>query len=305
MPSQTFNYTGSFQTWTVPVGVTSVLVDMAGGQGQGSTTTSGGTLAPGLGGRTQVVVPANPGDTWYVYVAGAASGITGGFNGGGNGVASIIVSKFVAPASGAGGGASDIRVNSQNLAARLVVAAGGGGAGSGQGHPATTGGIGGGGNGPAGDNGGTYGTSGGATGGGGGSDSGGAAGTGTVNGNPGTLGQGGAGVPVGSSSLIFPSGGGGGGFYGGGSGSANGNGGTGGGGGSCYGPAGVIYTDAFRSGNGYATLTWNTASSATPRRKLSGAVITVGYGGSLANQTNLLSGSAAARVNTNLGGTAS
>lgn len=265
MTSQTFNYTGAAQTWTVPAGVTSVTVDMAGGAG-----TAGFIAAAGNGARVQCTLTAVPGDVWQVNVGGAASGITGGWNGGGNGIAAWSPgSKTSIHAGGAGGGASDIRPSSSpTLASRTAVAAGGGGGAamgtSDFGSPA-----------PGGDGGGTAGNPGttvpaaGGGGGGGTQSAGGAAGTGASpfpSGNPGALGTGGNAVgghnPDGSSG-----GGGGAGLYGGGSGGNGNKGGStgtggGGGGGSSYGPGSPTYTAGYEAGNGYVTLTW-TAAPAT------------------------------------------
>jgi hypothetical protein len=256
MPTLTFNYTGAAQTWTVPAGVSSVNVDMAGAQGATVTGDNGGN-----GGRTQVTVPATPGDVWQINVGGQGSGNVAGFNGGGNGTAGGFSSKTYVPASGAGGGASDIRVpnSSPTLANRTVVAGGGGGGGSTAGSSGS-GGTGGGGNGPAGDTGGIGLGVTGCAGGGGTQVAGGVAGTQSGHpGNAGSLGVGGNSTAHGVF-FTYPGGAGGGGLYGGGGGVNTG----GGGGGSSSGPGSPVYTDAFQSGNGYVTLTYAAAASSQP-----------------------------------------
>lgn len=129
---QTFTYTGSMQTFVVPMGVTSINVAAWGAQGGGI-----GTVQGGLGGTTTGQVPVTPGETIYVFVGGAgtpgsgqACGMVGGFNGGGP--TGQTCCSNAGGGAGSGGGASDIRVGGQTLADRVIVAAGGGGAGSGK-----------------------------------------------------------------------------------------------------------------------------------------------------------------------------
>ena len=118
--SQTFSYTGSMQTWTVPAGVTSVTFTADGAAGAGS---SAGYGNGGLGGRVQGTLNVTPGQVLNIYVGGAGSGATGGYNGGGSGPTSYPTW------GGGGGGATDIRIGGTALADRVLVAAGGGGAG--------------------------------------------------------------------------------------------------------------------------------------------------------------------------------
>jgi hypothetical protein len=217
--TQTFKYTGSEQTFTVPAGVSTVHVLAIGGYG-GKSGAQGGTPAEVQGDLT-----VKPGQVLYVEVGGEGVGgggqaNPGGFNGGGEG-------------AGGGGGASDVRTNprSEGLSpdTRLIVAAGGGGAGS-----FGAAGAGAGGNAeeagesiPSNEGGGAGTSSGGGFGGSGG----------CVAGLTGELGLGGAGGNCPESS--FGGGGGGGGYYGGGGGGAGvSNGGGGGGGGSSLVPAG-------------------------------------------------------------------
>lgn len=233
--TQTFSYTGAFQTFVVPADVTVLTVDTYGAQG--STGTS--SVPGGLGGRVRSNISVTPGETLRVYVGGQA-----GFNGGGVNVNGR--------GGGTGGGASDIRRTPYALADRLVVAGGGGGSGAAVGGAGGAGGIGGYPNGNAGSGGG-----GGNGGGGGTQTAGGAGGTGANNSDPGVLGSGGAtyGFQNGSGG-----GGGGGGYYGGGgggSGNSGAPGGGGGGGGSGFTTNNYdLIQSGVRSGDGQVILTW-------------------------------------------------
>ena len=113
----TFSYTGNVQTYQVPKGVTSLLVDVQGAAG-GNTTMSRG----GYGGRVQGQLDVVGGEIIYLYIGGAGpnsttSRLCGGFNGGGAGSGDGC----------GGGGASDIRQRGTALSNRVVVAGGGGG----------------------------------------------------------------------------------------------------------------------------------------------------------------------------------
>ncbi|MFH0888751.1 MAG: glycine-rich protein [Planctomycetota bacterium] len=232
----TFNYTGAQQTWTVPSGVTSIVVDVSGAQGGTIGANTGG-----LGGRTQATLNVTPGNTLYIYVGQQPTTTTGGYNGGGNGYGSY---------AEAGGGASDIRTvgGAWNLAAsrnsRLAVAGGGGGATN---SWTTTGGAGGSTNGNGADGYSSNGTS--HTGKGATQSAGGAAETAYGTGTAGTLGQGGTGA---TNNTDDP--GGGGGYYGGGGGAA---GGAGGGSSWVDGTIGasITYAGGYKSGNGQVIIT--------------------------------------------------
>ena len=129
--SQTFNYTGAPQTFTVPAGVTAVDIEVRGASGWT------GSNQGGQGGITTGILNVNPGDQLYIYVGGqgtVANGnqiVTGGgWNGGGNGQ-----SNGGTGVVGGGGGASDIRLvynvnplDATSLNSRVIVAGGGGGA---------------------------------------------------------------------------------------------------------------------------------------------------------------------------------
>ena len=260
--TQTFNYSGSQQTWTVPNGVTSINFTIAGAKGgngtSGITGANGATLAGALA--------VTPGQSIFINVGGQGTINAGGFNGGGNG----------GSGAGGGGGATDIRLGGNGLGNRAVVAAGGGGAGRGPSYSPTPG-AGGTGTfcgspwGYGGSNGGgcSAGTSGGCSGGtapsygtggagGGLSSGGGTAGSGGgVLGQAGSLGQGGNG-----GTSVYGAGGGGGGYYGGSAG-MSGSGGChgGGGGGSSYANQAVAssltHTGGNNNANGYCTITWS------------------------------------------------
>ena len=120
--TQTFYYIGAEQTFTVPVGVSSVQIIAVGGSG-GASEFAGGVAA-------KVTVPdlkVTPGQTLYVEVGGdgdngGAVGGAGGFNGGGTGGGE---------GAAGGGGASDVRTAPRSTGLspddRLIVAGGGGG----------------------------------------------------------------------------------------------------------------------------------------------------------------------------------
>lgn len=123
----TYTYTGDVQTYLVPPGITTIHVEMAGGDGYGTL---------GEGGSLEAVIPVTPGETLNLYVGGAGGSTTGGYNGGGIPGANSTY--------GGGGGASDIRVAPYGLDDRIAVAGGGGGSGSNCGTWTAEGGHGGG-----------------------------------------------------------------------------------------------------------------------------------------------------------------
>lgn len=231
---ETFAYTGSVQTFEVPVGVNALDVDVQGASGAGT--------GAGLGGRVQATIPVDPGETIYIYVGRTGQNGTA-YNGGGAPGGSV---------SRGGGGASDIRRGGTSTEHRVVVAGGGGGVG---GTSTQTGGNGGqtAGSGVAGSGGGGSGAALGVPGAGG--AAGGAGGAGTAGDLAGTGGTGGAGT-----ASARHGGGAGGGLHGGGGGggSSTGNGGGGGGGVSwaCADCTDLVYTDGYRSGDGTVTITW-------------------------------------------------
>jgi len=198
--SQTFSYTGSVQTLTVPSGVTSMTVDLR-GAGGGSQGNAG---AGGTGGKTTGTLAVSGGQVLYIVVGGAGRLSTGAAFGGGG--------YYTAGNGngGGGGGYSGIFLSSVSFANAKAIAGGGGGGAYG-GNSGGSGGGTTGGNSSGGDATSTGGSQGS---GGSGATSGSQLQGGTANGN----GNGGAG---------------GGGYYGGGGGSESGND-YGGGGGSGY-----------------------------------------------------------------------
>ena len=251
----TFSCTGAETSYTVPAGVTKLLITAFGAQG---------SLSGGLGGEVSGTLAVTSGTTYYINV-----GCQNGYNGGGVGGSSGNQN------GGTGGGMTWFSANSVFTTSTVLLLAGGGGGKGGQGDNVGTGSPGAGGTG-----GGTSGSSGGmgssaycnvnecAGGGGGGSQN-----TGGVGGTPagfqayvgvsGIIGQGGFG---GNADVTGGGGGGGGGgFYAGGGGAGNGYNsggymGGGGGGGSSY----IAVTGALtststvagaNSGDGSLTIT--------------------------------------------------
>ena len=242
--TDTFNYTGAAQSWTVPAGVTEATFDLYGAQGDGGC---GQRLRPGprrpgdgddRGHRRQL----DPGEHRR---SGRLRPQQGGFNGGGDGA----VDNF---GQVGGGGASDIRIGGTTLENRVLVAGGGGGGGGVCCADASA--VGG--------------------------DGGGLSVCPGVHGVSGRRGRrwrhadrgrqrqasramegvfglgGNGGVPT---NATTKGGGGGGGWYGGGGGDAGG----GGGGGSGYGPPGTSLQTGVQSGNGLVTITYTCRRSPT------------------------------------------
>jgi hypothetical protein len=119
----TYSYTGAAQTFTVPHGVSSVVVDARGAAGGESGFSVGaGTFefphaVGGLGARVQGAVDGlTDGELLQVNVGGRGGGDgreTGGFNGGGNGGCNCSTNSplsAIAPAIAGGGGGPPISV---------------------------------------------------------------------------------------------------------------------------------------------------------------------------------------------------
>ena len=252
--STTFNYLSGNtlpQVFTIPANVTMIHFDVRGGIG-GSDDVSAAPN-PGKGARVEGDLNVNPTDNLNIYVGGrgfngSPFGSAGGYNGGGDGLYFPGIG-----CGGAGGGASDIRVNGTALSDRAVVAGGGGGNGWDNPFGAYAGGNGGGligGSSAANNNGNSA---------GGGTQIAGGNGatyTALIPGANGTLGNGGNGSPQGVS------GGGGGGYFGGGGGVW-----TGGGGGSSYADPVtatlVTHTPGFNIGDGSVTIDYATVGTYT------------------------------------------
>ena len=138
-----FSYTGKVQTYTVPAGIDSVLLQVWGAQGgQGGPKNLGGK-----GGFSEGKMRVTPGDVLYIYVGGEGQGsateqkltglCAGGWNGGGNGNNWMTNTSASNGVRGGGGGATDISLrgtansttwnDNNHLYSRVIVAGGGGG----------------------------------------------------------------------------------------------------------------------------------------------------------------------------------
>jgi len=260
----TFTCPTTTTTWTVPSGVTSVLVDVVGATGGRNSVDAvpfaGYTLVHrgGNGARVQATLAVTPGQVLNIYVGGAPAAAVistttaGGFNGGGSGPFAPSASLTPGIAAGGGGGASDIRIGGTALANRVIVAGGGGGAGGNHPTPPNNDDRGGDGGGVTGQNGFSGGTAGLTECGLGGTAAAGGAGGFIFGYGPGGNGAAGVGGDGGSTSA---GGGGGGGYYGGGGGVY-----AGGGGGSSYADAtiatAVTHTRGYNSsGCGSVSIT--------------------------------------------------
>jgi RHS repeat-associated protein len=247
-------YTGALDTYTVPAGVTKLLVTANGAQGgEGGADTGQYTANGGYGGAIYGELTVVPGTTYYLKVGGQggtgaihASGGAGGYNGGGGGA---IDGNWYS--SGGGGGMTWFSATSAFMPSNALLVAGGGGGGAWNSTPGHS----------TGGGGGTTGQTGGSgqylpqgTGGAGGSQSAGGTG-GTYGGTNGSAGQGGGGSGA-NGNYNTPGGGGGAGYYGGGGGGGSvisyNQGGIGGGG-SSYADsnlANVSTTADVNAGNG-------------------------------------------------------
>lgn len=109
-----FPFTGSLQTLKLPAG--KYKLEVWGAQGGNYSSYQGG-----YGGYSTGILAISKKTECYIYVGGQgnSSNTAGGFNGGGNGIAN----------GRGGGGGTDIRIGSNSLYARIVVAGGGGGSG--------------------------------------------------------------------------------------------------------------------------------------------------------------------------------
>ena len=259
MTSETFDYTGSQQTVTVPDWAYQATVEC---WGAGGGAGGDGGAGRSRGGYARGAVSVSPGETLYLYVGGQggngnatpnqsgggeAAGGGGGWNGGAKGGDAYSDSFGTRGSGGGGGGGTDVRRGGTALADRVIVAGGGGGAGGGS-------------FGRGGDGGGTTGEDGhhnesDIADGQGGTQS--AGGTGVSNGS---LGSGGAGDGFTSwnPSDHTAGGGGGGGYYGGGGGEGESSGAASGGGGSGYvsGSTTQLSTAGGNTGHGTITVTW-------------------------------------------------
>lgn len=137
--SYTYDANNSYYTFSAPVNG-SYKIELWGASGNSS-----GDYAGGTGAYTSGNIDLIAGEKIYIYVGGAGNGDTGGYNGGG----SLTLNQSTQNGA-AGGGATDIRLKKGNwdsidgLRSRIMVAAGGGGALTGEcGSSKKTGGFGG------------------------------------------------------------------------------------------------------------------------------------------------------------------
>lgn len=137
--STDFAYTGKGEVFDVPITGNYKIELWGAGGGKGGATFGGANLDnAGFGGYTYGEITLNKGEKIYVYVGKQGNqGVTGNssmsgrtFNGGGSGAGASDNDD----AGGSGGGATDVRLiggawdNSESLASRIMVAAGGAGA---------------------------------------------------------------------------------------------------------------------------------------------------------------------------------
>lgn len=239
----TFNVSSSFQTFTVPLGVSKIHVDCV--ASKGFTASLGGTIGNGgKGGRVQCDLAVNGGDTFYIIVGDVPSSSSPSYN------------------------ASDIRFGGNTLNNRIIVA-GGGGSGVVKQDPygvTRQGASGGAGGGLVGGAGGSAGAD--RTGQGGTQSAGGLGASSSYAYHPFTAGQGELGLGgTGSAGAGGIAGAGGAGYYGGGGAGCNGifisagysSNGAGAGGGSSYTNANcsnVVHTQGYNDGAGYVTISF-------------------------------------------------
>lgn len=126
----TFTYTGDYYQWTAPVTGTFTL-EVWGAQGGNAAYANSVITYGGKGGYAKGSRTLTSGQTLYIYVGGQGAGggtanndkMLGGFNGGGFGYNGNNSTNRGA----GGGGGTDIRVGSDTLVARAIVAGGGAG----------------------------------------------------------------------------------------------------------------------------------------------------------------------------------
>jgi len=132
MPTESFSYTGSEQTYDVPSGVSEVTVRCWGAGGGSGHNYNASDEPGGTGGYAESKVSVSGGETLYVYVGGqGGNGGNGSVGSGGwNGGAPGGDGPYDGAHGGGGGGASDVRQNGNSTSDRVIVAGGGGGGGA-------------------------------------------------------------------------------------------------------------------------------------------------------------------------------
>lgn len=125
-----FDYTGSVQTATLTPGMYKLECWGAQGGNGSSNGNSNINAVGGLGGYSVGTITLSKTQKVYIYSGGKGqtksntgsySTVNGGFNGGG--------SNYTCGSGGSGGGGSDIRIGTDSLYARVIVAGGGSGTG--------------------------------------------------------------------------------------------------------------------------------------------------------------------------------
>jgi hypothetical protein len=124
----TFAPTGAVETWTVPAGIETITIVVAGASGGDAGSEQGG-----VGGEVTAEVPVTPGETLDVVVgrtgadgaANSTAAAAGGFGGGGAGGTMQVAATLT---GGGGGGGSFVFVHGTSSSELLVAAGGGGGA---------------------------------------------------------------------------------------------------------------------------------------------------------------------------------
>jgi len=112
----TFSYTGSAQSWVVPIGVDTFTIDAYGAAGGDKTCSGCSTYAGGLGGYisvSNIAASSFVGQTLFIYVGGAGAYNTAPGLGGGGGQASGDSGYY-----SSGGGATDVRTVLNDLSTR-------------------------------------------------------------------------------------------------------------------------------------------------------------------------------------------
>src|SRR6218665_3233039 len=125
--TQTFNYTGTIENWTVPAGVTSITIEAKGAEG-GYNTSS--TTTAGLGASMKGDFTVVPGSTLKILVGQQPTNTAG--NGGGGGTFVTDTSNNPLIVAGGGGGSSqgaDSPDKNANITTTGGTGAGAGGAG--------------------------------------------------------------------------------------------------------------------------------------------------------------------------------
>lgn len=120
--TQTFTFTGSVQTFTVPTCVSEVTIVCHGASGSNGNASNSPAGIGGTGAIVTGTYAVSGGDVLSIYVGGQGTLTYGGFNGGGFNAANQ---------SAGGGGATDVRYNGSALTDRIIVAGGGGAGGNG------------------------------------------------------------------------------------------------------------------------------------------------------------------------------